>query len=360
MSAIASDALIEAYARVGEANRRAFAALAVVLSRFRDRRIDVLLLKGADVLPRLYGVWGARSLTDVDMLVREADLQAVDDVLRALGYAPVIDGNPAYQAPDRSLWLDLVTRIWYAADTEEIWRRSVRRDVGEFPVRAMGAEDLLLYLTAYSVLHRGHFQPSYAQDLSLLVRRERLDWAFILDEARRANLRIPLAHGLAWGARHASVPIPDHVLRSLEPSSRAERVWRVVLRRLVTDEAMDGVGHFLLLASQPRGRRWSWLRRALWPSRAFLAWRYGDGGGCRGRRVRRVARLALQGLGLSRAIIFRLLRPAPRSRPAARASRTGGEAPGEACVHQVEALDRRERAEPRAQALDEVARIAGR
>jgi hypothetical protein len=310
VSAGSSDALIEVYAQVSRANRRSFRALAVVLSDFAAHGIDVLVLKGADVLPRLYGVWGARSLTDVDLLVRDADLPAIDRIVRARGYEPLIDGNPAYRHPDGSLVLDLVTTVWYAEDAADVWRRAVRRDLGGVGIRAMGAEDLLIYLTAYSVLHRGHFVPAFASDVALLVRKEPLDWDFVVEESARWHLKIPLYHGLSHAADHEPVAIPDHVWRRLAPASAVERALQRLLRALVTDEPLDGLGHFLLLVSLPGPKRWRRLRQAVWPSAAFLGWRYGQAGTDTAWRTRliRVVQLLAKGMILAGAIGQRLIR----------------------------------------------------
>ena len=70
MSVSIPDELVEAYAQVGSANRRSLEALTVVLIQFRARGIACILLKGADLLSRLYGVWGLRPMVDADLLVR--------------------------------------------------------------------------------------------------------------------------------------------------------------------------------------------------------------------------------------------------------------------------------------------------
>jgi len=223
-------------------------------------------------------VWGLRPMADVDLLVRERDLPAIDSVLQELGYLPQLDGNPAYRDPDNSLSLDLITEIWYTDDTEGIWRRTVQRDLAGISVKGMGADDLLMYLTAYSVLHRGYFPPSFPKDIALLVEKERVDWEFVVDEAIRRNLKVPLFHGLSYAAGHESIPIPNHVLESLAPTNTTETVLQFVLQKLVTDKAVDGMGHFLLLISQPGKKKCRRLQQAFWPSPAFLKYRYGERG----------------------------------------------------------------------------------
>src|SRR5574341_1950214 len=72
------DGAVAGYARALLANRTAFQELNTVLERFHEHGIECLLLKGADLIPRLYGILGARPMADVDLLVHEADLPGID------------------------------------------------------------------------------------------------------------------------------------------------------------------------------------------------------------------------------------------------------------------------------------------
>lgn len=278
MSVASHDKLVDAYSRVSAANKRALGKLTDVLSRFRANGIDCLLLKGADLLPRLYGVWGVRPMVDADLLVRERDVAAIDEIVRNLGFLPEIDGNPAYRDPENALALDLVTQIWYHDDVERIWQRAVQRTLEGVPVKGMGSEDLLIFLTAYTVLHRGCFSPTFQTDLALLVRKEPLDWEFIMDEASRCYLKVTLYHGLSYAVRREATLIPDHVLTRLAPSGPSEKLLAWLLHKLVTDRFVEGVSHFLLFITQPGSKKWRRLQKAFCPSKAFLQYRYGERG----------------------------------------------------------------------------------
>ncbi len=309
MKVLSPDKLVEAYSRVGSANKRSLEALAAVLAQFRARGIACILLKGADLLSRLYGVWGLRPMVDADLLVRERDLPAIDRVLRELGYLPQIDGNPAYHNPYSALALDLVTEIWYQDDQEGIWRRAVQRNLGDLPVLGMGAEDLLIFLTAYVVLYRGHFTPAFPQDLALLTRKEPLNWDFILEEAGRRHLKIPLFHGLSYAIGHGAVAVPPEALARLAPTNAREKLLAFLLRRLVREQPVEDMGHFLLLITRPRGKKWRWLRKTFYPSTEFLKYRYG----LRGQshplwtRITRAFYLIVRAQNLSAKILYRLL-----------------------------------------------------
>lgn len=259
-------------------------------------------------------------MVDADLLVYARDLPAIDTILKELGYQSQIDGNPAYSHPDDSLMLDLVTEIWYADDQDGIWQRAVSRNLEDLPVLRMGSDDLLLYLTAYTVLHRGHFSPTFPQDLALLTKKEPLKWDFILEEAVRCNVKIPLFHGLSYAIGQRAMAVPPDVLVRLAPTDAGERLLAFVLRRLVGEHPIADIGHALLLLTRPRGKTWRWLLKTLCPSPAFLQYRYGSDGQTRPVRTRllRLADLFSQAVRLAGRILARLIRPVasgPRQAP---------------------------------------------
>lgn len=275
MTRSSADQLIEAYAQVGSVNTYLLKRLESVLARFHEHGIEVMLLKGSDLISRVYGVMGLRPMTDVDLLVHKTDLPAIDRILTDSGYQTSIDGNPAYEDLEHTFSLDLATGLWYLDETSGIWRRAVSRKLGAVPIKGMGASDLLIYLTAYIVVYRGSLGQSFAQDLELLVRKEAMNWAFILEEASRLALKAPLYHGLTYAVRAGRAAIPERVLAALAPAGLAEQCQAFLLRKLVTERRIQDVSHFLLFLTQPGWRRWRWLAATLFPSRDFLGYRYG-------------------------------------------------------------------------------------
>jgi peptidoglycan/xylan/chitin deacetylase (PgdA/CDA1 family) len=275
--ATAVEDVLAAYSRTSSLNRARFVRLKRVLQEFDQHGIDCILLKGADLIHRLYGALGLRPMVDVDLLVRERDLQGIDAVLRAQGYYLEIDGNPAYRSSDGILALDLITAIWYLDDQDPIWCRAGTTNLDGFAAKGMGTNDLVIYLTAYTVIHRARLSASFAQDLALLIEKEPLDWDFVVKEASRCHLKIPMYHGLSFVVtRYAGARIPDHVLRSLAPSTLRGKCWHWFLKKLVTEKPVADLGHLLLFLTQPGLKKWRWLRDAFFPSQSFLHYRYGD------------------------------------------------------------------------------------
>ncbi len=270
--------LADAYTQVSLINKRLLDEYEVVGRTLQQQGIEFIVLKGADLLSRLYGMRGTRPLSDVDLLVHERDLPAIHRLLIEAGFAQQIDGNPAYYSPRSALSLDLVSGFWYLdeAGLAALWARARTRSLGRLTVKQLGSNDLLLYLTAYSVVHRGHLSPSFFTDLQLLTEKEPLHWPALIEEASRRHLKIPLYHGLRQSElTNSAIRIPPTVIQQLVPSTMAEQILEFLFRRLVTTQPIPELGHFLLWITQPPGRKLAWLRRTLFPSSRFLAYRYG-------------------------------------------------------------------------------------
>jgi hypothetical protein len=272
------DDLADAYTQVSLVNKRLLDEYELVGRMFQQQGIDCILLKGADLLSRLYGVRGTRPLSDVDLLVHERELPAIHRLLLEAGFTQQIDGNPAYLSPQSGLSLDLISELWYLDEEElaALWKRARTRSLGQVTVKQLASDDLWLYLIAYSVVHRGYLSPSFFTDLQLLIQKEPLHWPRLVEESIRHHLKIPFYHGLRQLAlSNATIDIPSTVIQQLAPETMAEQALEFLFRRLVTTQPLPELGHLLLWITQPPGRRLAWLRRILFPSSRFLSYRYG-------------------------------------------------------------------------------------
>jgi hypothetical protein len=273
------DDLADAYTQVSLINKRLLDESEIVGQAFHRQGIECIVLKGADLLSRLYGVRGTRPLSDVDLLVHEQDLPAIHRLLIETGFAQQIDGNPAYCSSQSTLSLDLVSELWYLDEEglAALWARARTRPLGQLTVKQLASDDLLLHLITYAVVHRGHLSPSFFTDLRLLIEKEPLHWPTLVKEASRRHLKIPLYHGLRQLAlSNSTAGIPATVIQQLAPSTMAEQALEFLFRRLVTTQPLPELGHFLLWITQPPGHKLAWLRRTLFPSSLFLTYRYGN------------------------------------------------------------------------------------
>lgn len=313
------DDLAEAYCRVSSGNAAALDQFHALAALFERARIPFVVLKGLAVLIQFYGIRGTRPLSDVDLLVHEADLGAIDTLLTGAGYTRQIDGNPCYASPGNGLAFDLVTTLWYLdkQGLAELWANARPRILHSRTVSLLAADDLLIHLTAYAVIHRGALTPAWEQDLRLLLLRETIDWPAVTHKARQYSLSVPLSYGLTY-LRHRmpALPIPESALQALTPAGFFERSLYWLLHRLVTAQPLPELGHFLIWLTRPAGGKWSSLRHIFFPPSDFLSYRYGTAAARRPvlTRCRRMVVLAGAALLLTTRIAQRLARWPQRGR----------------------------------------------
>lgn len=294
------DRLLETYSHVSLENQKNLGKLEQVLAGFLENQIDFMLLKGADLLRRVYAVRGLRLMSDVDLLVREKDLPEIDRLMHESGYRLNRDGNPVYS--DGDFTIDLTTEIFYTHFDQEIWDRAVIRPWNLVKIKAMSAEDLFVYHVAYAVLHRAYFLPSFCKDLKLILERENLNWPFVVEKARQWNVTVALYHGLSYFSEKDTGKrlLPDFVFEQLRPRSGIEVLYRGFLQKTVREQPIEGLSHLLLLLNSPgldeKGRR---LWRKIFPPRDFFSYRYGKNRKDDiGLRLIRPVHLLFQALGL--------------------------------------------------------------
>ena len=213
-------------------------------------------------------------MDDVDLLARPEDLTKIDRLLKKEGWTVKRDGNPVYQDPSEMYFLDIETRIWYARTLKPIWERS-RKDVwGGISIRRLGPEGRLIYLVAWSVIHRGYFSEYFGPDLARLLKKDKIDWDRFTGFAGEYGLKIPIHYGLSHLRKTAcSCEIEESIFERLKPRRWGDSFLLRVLQRIVTNKKISGLGHpFIFLTAFSKR---SWLREKIFPGNEFLWYRYG-------------------------------------------------------------------------------------
>jgi hypothetical protein len=99
------------------------------------------------------------------------------------------------------------------------------------------------------------------------------------------------------------------VLPRLAPAGAGEKLLAFLLQRLVREQPVADLGHFLLLITRPRGEKCRWLRQAFYPSAEFLKYRYGSRGQTHPlwTRLTRAFHLIAEAWSLSAKVLYRLV-----------------------------------------------------
>jgi hypothetical protein len=281
----------------GARNARALGHAGRLLKDLHAAGIEVAVLKGADLVERVYPDVSLRPMADVDLLVRPGDLRLASALLASKGYVPSAQppGDEHQGAIDENLHVEPVQRpggplveLHYAIgvparvgglEMEGVWARMYRGRVGGAEALVLSPEDLLLHLCIHVALHHG-FDAKLVQllDLPAVVDRlgDRIDWDALDRRARDWGVQRGVAVTFALAGRllgplatPGKAPALDPGEGGPDPVSLAERLLFQIGRR--------GIGSANLPVLFGPG---SWREKAglvlrrVFPSREEMAFTY--------------------------------------------------------------------------------------
>lgn len=238
---------------------------------FQKNGVDVLPLKGLDLLLRAYPSASLRPMADCDLLIRKKDIAAVMRTFEKQGFRRKPDEGLTYLSEDKRLNFDILWDIWYlnGQDIEKIWSRSAAYIYEGRPLKLMGPEDALIYLVTYVTAHRGVLSPLLVQDLQFFFQSETcFDWDLCLKKVHCLKMKTPFYRGLLYAAQNGCAQIPDDVLTALFPSTSHERRLSRIYEKIVTEEGHPPVSYFFTWLGYPGlAGKFKLLREKLFPSK---------------------------------------------------------------------------------------------
>jgi hypothetical protein len=133
--------------------------LTTILTAFHESRIPVISLKGPWMAERLLGDASLRACTDLDLLVRPADLVRSEEILVQLGFHPRGRRDDHERHWDRGavsidLHHDVENPLAFDFNVQGAWERSRLSEFHGVPARLLSPGDELLFLCLHSARHR--------------------------------------------------------------------------------------------------------------------------------------------------------------------------------------------------------------
>lgn len=271
--------------------------------RFAGEQIPLVLLKGAAVACWAYADPSLRTMTDLDLWVRDKDMERASRILVESGYRPDgekgsrpeelqrrsggerifrREGRPGdvvelHYSPFQGWW----TVRAAAPAAGEAWRRTEPAGPGRH-ARRLASEDAVLQIVTHTVVNRFSQSPMRALlDVAVASRRRTIDWPAFARRAEAWRLRAASWLVLDAADRLFGVPGADEALSCLRPSSARRIAMRVLL-------ASTSPLLLVALADDARGAC-RLVGRTLWPERWWLTARYGSGAS-RSRHLRELLR----------------------------------------------------------------------
>lgn len=238
------DALRDTHRKTWSRNRVRFRQLATLVERFAAMGIEVLLLKGAALIPLAYRDHGARPMTDFDVLIRPEHARHAMRLLGEWGWTATLPPSPAlvdYRHADEFVhpsgqrldlhWNALHECCQPGAD-DGFWDAAEPVALEGLRARTLCAADLLLHVC----LHGARWSPvqpaAWLADAAMLLRSrgDLVDWTRFTAQAKERRLVAPVRGALRCLADCLDLAPPASVKSSLDAvaTSLGERVEHAV------------------------------------------------------------------------------------------------------------------------------------
>ncbi|MBN1562385.1 MAG: nucleotidyltransferase family protein, partial [Anaerolineae bacterium] len=206
---------------------------------FDRASIPAIGLKDVQLAQDVYPDSGFRPMGDIDILIHKQDYQKAAYCMAQLGYEPLPCSHPTFilkygwshlfhRASDNS-WVDLQWNIcqieWdvsqegnFDFEINRVWRNAVPMIIDEQQVMVPNPEDMFFHLCVHLEGH-GYGELILFCDIVELLRHDDhpLDWAYIVDLARKHKVEGTIYYVLYLVNRLFRVPVPASVLNDLNP-----------------------------------------------------------------------------------------------------------------------------------------------
>jgi hypothetical protein len=217
-----------------------------VLDRFAALDIEILLTKGPVLSARCYGDPGLRQYTDLDLVLRHADIQRATEAMSALGYqakvplsairARKIPGEYVFRQAGTNLLVELHTERTFRyhpkpLPIDKLFERhsQVRFDGHDVP--ALSTEDELILICIHGAKHFWE-RLMWIADVAALVTHQTVDWNRAMAAAREVQAERMLGVGLLLASNMLAARLPAEVVSAIRADHQAGRIAAQIARRL--------------------------------------------------------------------------------------------------------------------------------
>ena len=280
------------YLRAAASGLRRSRVVGGVLERLRCAGISAIPLKGAYLARHVYANLALRPMCDLDLLVRESDLERAGEALAAAGYTPKEHERAAFAGGAHLTWARAAGGLpvelhWtlipadqgVRIDVEGLWERAQPCDIDGVTVLALSPEDLVLHLCLHLAGHRFATGLRPLCDIAETARHflPVLDWQGLGQRALGWGVGRCAHTALTLAADLLGAPVPDRVLAAIgaggaDPQKLELAEDAVLAAGRGGGEALPGSSRVVrLLLEGGAASRLVLLWRTLVPSRARMA-----------------------------------------------------------------------------------------
>lgn len=232
--AAAAQPLRNSYYANAARNSLLYDDLQKLLLALRQEKIDVIVLKGAALAEIVYPHRALRPMIDIDLLVRKEQLSKVESKLLEMGYRFHGHGRTKeFYLDHRYHWVfakrsDMSIEIhWHIKrpegpfniDIDEFWKRAQGTKIASVETLVLWPEHLVLYVCQHMWKHNllGGIRPLCDIAEATKYYADRIDWTKLTNTSSQWEMNPCSYLGLSLARGLLGAPIPEHVLKDLEP-----------------------------------------------------------------------------------------------------------------------------------------------
>lgn len=204
------------------------AELIRIVKLCREKGIEVICLKGPVLSLQLYRDIAIRHIIDIDLLVKQEDIEKVHKLLVGSGYAalhPELFSSSLhwrvfkkskhhipYQHQEKSIHLEIHFRLFknfHVFPNRELkaWNNPQSVVYAGVKLNTLAAVDNILFLFVHASIHKWHML-KWLTDIVQLCHSQPIDWEKLFERAVEVGLERPLLQGILLLNQLFAVPLP--------------------------------------------------------------------------------------------------------------------------------------------------------
>lgn len=262
------------YLAAVEHNMMIYHNLAKVLNTLKNENIPVIALKGAYLNETVYGNIAARSMSDIDLLVKKKDLPKAQKALQ----------NAGLLSDTKTILLDLHCEITHDLnmDIEGIWGRSERAEVAGCEILVLSPADMLV-TTCIHLSYHHMFQFSglrSVNDIKAIIDfyRERMNWNEVIERSLEWGVGNSIYLSLVLVRDLLGADIPENCLKNLKPADFTADKKQWALKQILSTEKEEerNLSQYFwkLFTDKPLREKLKSLQHLVTPSPESMSQRY--------------------------------------------------------------------------------------
>lgn len=201
-----------------------------ILNKAKDEKLLLIPIKGLAYADEYYARFGFRPVCDVDLLIKPEDLQKGIALLEENGYKKhLCDKSQDYWEKEQchlafikhTEVLPILVELHWAVDFQRegkpalpnLWDRLSTKKIGGEEFFVLSPEDNLLSLALHQRRFGKMMNLKYICDLGMILRKEKLDWEYIIRTAFKEKIRSSLYFLLYQGQLFLNNDLTPHIKR---------------------------------------------------------------------------------------------------------------------------------------------------